>query len=96
MPRKQTFQEWLEIHKDLDAYIARGGKLRELNLFDELTHKRLEDVIAAELGEETLARLSRFFKSIMDTMNRKRPVGEVLTESKLQELWGKTASYNKQ
>jgi hypothetical protein len=96
MPRKQTFQEWLEIHKDLDAYIARGGKLRELNLLDEVSHKRLEYVIAAELGEETLARLSRFFKSIMDTMNRKRPVGEVLTESKLQELWRKTASYNKQ
>ena len=96
MPRKQTFQEWLEIHKDLDAYIALGGKLRELNLLDEVTHKRLEDVIAAELGEETLARLSRFFKSIMDTMNRNRPVGEVLTESKLQKLWRKTASYNKQ
>lgn len=96
MPRKQTFQEWLEIHKDLDAYIAHGGKLRELNLLDEVTHKRLEDVIAAELGEETLARLSRFFKSIMDTMNRKRTVGDVLTESKLQKLWRKTASYNKQ
>ena len=96
MPRKQTFQEWLEIHKDLDAYIAHGGKLRGLNLLDEVTHKRLEDVIAAELGEETLARLSRFFKSIMDTMNRKRTVGDVLTESKLQKLWRKTASYNKQ
>jgi hypothetical protein len=28
-------------------------------------------------------------------MNRKRPVGEVLTESKLQELWRRTASHNK-
>ena len=95
MTPKQTFQEWLEIHKDLDGYIARGGKLLELNLLDEVTHKRLESLIAEELGQETLARLSRFFKFIMDTMNRKRPVGEVLTESKLQELWRKTASYNK-
>jgi hypothetical protein len=95
MARNQTFQEWLAIHKDLDAYIARGGKLSELNLLDEATHKRLESVIAAELSKATLARLSRFFRSIMDTMNRKRPVGEVLTESKLQELWRRTASHKK-
>jgi cytochrome P450 len=95
MARNQTFQEWLAIHKDLDAYIARGGKLSELNLLDEATHKRLESLIAAELSKATLARLSRFFRSIMDTMNRKRPVGEVLTESKLQELWRRTASHKK-
>jgi hypothetical protein len=95
MARNQTFQDWLAIHRDLDAYIARGGKLSELNLLDEATHKRLESVIAAELSKETLARLSRFFRSIMDTMNRKRPVGEVLTESKLQELWRRTASHNR-
>jgi hypothetical protein len=92
MARKQTFQEWLEIHKDLDAYIARGGKLMDLNLLDDATHKRLETVIAAELGQETNLRLTRFFKSIMDSMHSKRTVGEALTESKLQALWRKTAS----
>jgi hypothetical protein len=91
MARNQTFQEWLEIHKDLDAYIARGGKLLELNLLDEATHERLETVIAAELGQTNLARLNLFYRSIMDTMNRKRPVGEALTESKLQALWRATA-----
>jgi hypothetical protein len=92
MARKQTFQEWLEIHKDLDAYIARGGKLMDLNLLDDATHKRLETIIAAELGQATNLRLTRFFKSIMDSMHRKRTVGEALTESKLQALWRKTAS----
>jgi hypothetical protein len=94
MARKQTFQEWLEIHKDLDAYIARGGKLMDLNLLDDATYKRAETIIADELGQSTNIRLARFFKSIMDTMNPKRTVGEVLTESKLRELWHKTASNN--
>jgi uncharacterized protein YaaN involved in tellurite resistance len=95
MTRNQTFQEWLEIHRDLDAYIARGGKLLELNLLDEKTHDRLESIIAAELGQQAVARLSRFFKSVMDTMDRKKRVGAVLTESTLQELWRKTASFDK-
>jgi hypothetical protein len=94
MARKQTFQEWLEIHKDLDAYIARGGKLMDLKLLDDATYKRAETIIADELGQSTNIRLARFFKSIMDTMNPKRTVGEVLTESKLRELWHKTASNN--
>jgi hypothetical protein len=94
MARKQTFQEWLEIHNDLDAYIARGGKLMDLNLLDDATYKRAETIIADELGQSTNIRLARFFKSIMDTMNPKRTVGEVLTESKLRELWHKTASNN--
>jgi hypothetical protein len=92
VPRKQTFQEWLEIHKDLDAYIARGGKLMDLNLLDDATHKRLESVIATELGQAANLRLTRFYKSIMDSMHSKRTVGEALTESKLQALWRKTAS----
>jgi len=95
MARKQTFQEWLEIHKDLDAYIARGGKLMELNLLDERTHERLESVIARELDVATCARLCRFFKSIMDLMHTKRTVGEALTESKLQALWRETRTDNK-
>ncbi len=86
MVRKQTFQDWLEIHKDLDAYIARGGKLMELPLLDDASYKRLDTLIADELGQSTNMRLARFFKSIMDAMDRKRPVGEVLTESKLLEL----------
>jgi hypothetical protein len=92
VPRKQTFLEWLEIHKDLDAYIARGGKLMDLNLLDDATHKRLESVIAAELGQAANLRLTRFYKSIMDSMHTKRTVGEALTEPKLQALWRKTAS----
>jgi len=64
----------------------------DLNLLDDATHKRLETVIAAELGQETNLRLTRFFKSIMDSMRSKRTVGEALTESKLQALWRKTAS----
>ena len=95
MARNQTFEEWLEIHKDLDAYIARGGKLMELNLLDERTHKRLESVIAAELDATTIARHVRFFKSIMDLMRSKRTVGEALTESKLQALWRETGTDNK-
>jgi hypothetical protein len=96
MARNQTFREWLEIHKDLDAYIARGGKLMELNLLDERTYRRLESVIAAELDVSTNARLSRFFKSIMDLMHPQRAVGEALTESKLQALWRQTGTDNKQ
>ncbi len=66
----------------------------ELNLLDDASYKRLETLIADELGQLTNLRLARFFKSIMDAMDRKRPVGEVLTESKLRELWHKTASNN--
>ena len=76
MQRKQTFLEWLEIHKDLDAYIARGGKLMDLNVLDDATHKRLESVIAAKLGQAANLRLTRFYKSIMDSMHSKRTVGE--------------------
>ena len=34
MSHNPTVREWLEIHKDLDAYIARGGKLMDLWLAD--------------------------------------------------------------
>jgi hypothetical protein len=47
----------------------------DLNLLDEATHKRLESVIGAELGQATNLRLTRFYKSIMDSMAYQKNCG---------------------
>ena len=92
MSHNPTVREWLEIHKDLDAYIARGGKLMDLWLADAhfLDEEPLTSLIGRHLGQATCKRLARFFETV-GTIAGKNEVGEVLTEVELQQIWHQTA-----
>lgn len=91
-----TLREWIDIHKDLDAYIASGGKLLELpiNSIDQLPPAVI-NVIAQEMGPDRLARLGRFNKSVGQAASffgSDVRIGDILTEDRLREIWRSTAN----
>jgi hypothetical protein len=88
MPGKPSLQEWLEIYSDLDAYIARGGKLWALTLPDKaFLSPTLVAFINDQLGEATRARLGHFFSCLGAASANRAP----LTEEQLQAIWHATA-----
>jgi hypothetical protein len=90
MSRNPTLGELLDTYKDLDAYIARGGKLLDLFILDGPSWKRFESVIADQLGETACARLLRFFLRIA-ALGKHTKVESAFTEAKLQAIWREAA-----
>jgi hypothetical protein len=87
-----TVREFIEMYKDLDAYIARGGKLLDLPMSDRSAIPRpVDSLIRGRLGKATSARLGRFFKAVSKRAGTDQIVGNVLTEVELQQIWHQTA-----
>jgi hypothetical protein len=79
-----TLGEWLDVFMDLDAYIAKGGRLLDLQLLSSAPAE-VEQAIADQLGTERLARLDSFFGRIAEL------VGNVLTEDQARAIWRESA-----
>jgi hypothetical protein len=91
MTTTMTLREWIEIHKDLDAYIANGGELLDLITPDLTMFDGPAGLLIGEgLGEATCMRLARFFTTIGER-GSDEIVGDVLTEAEARELWRKAA-----
>jgi hypothetical protein len=92
MKKSPTVREFIEVYKDLDAYITHGGKLLDLRVFDlaAMPHP-VRTVISGCLGEATRARLGRFFEAMSQLIGADEVVGDVLTEAEARELWREAA-----
>jgi hypothetical protein len=90
-----TLKEWLIIFLDLDAYIAKGGRLGDLPLppLQNMPPEAL-DTIAERMGAERLDRIGRFYARLgVGATNAS--VGEEYTESELRAVWRETAASTK-
>jgi hypothetical protein len=88
---KHTLRYWLDIYKDLDSYIARGGKLLDLRSFDEEEFERFGSIIGDYLGEATCNRLARYSALLAERAPGDRILGEMLTEKEMRDAWHQTA-----
>jgi hypothetical protein len=89
-----TIGEWIAIHKDLDAYIANGGRLLDLRLgqLDQLSDAVLE-MIVRDVGIEQWERLGRFYLAVATVRpEEETKVGDVLSEDQLRAIWRETAA----
>jgi hypothetical protein len=86
-----TLKEWLDIFMDLDAYIAKGGRLLDLPMIplEDLPPQALE-LIFEQVGHEKLDRLGRFYARC-GVGRSDLPTGEGRTEEELRTLWRETA-----
>jgi hypothetical protein len=89
-----TVQEYLEIYRDLDAYMARGGRLLDLTLvpLNEVPPE-VQQLIAEELGSEKMARIGRFFRRVTALTKPNVEVGAACTEEELRLLWRESADH---
>jgi hypothetical protein len=79
-----TRREYLDIFKDLDRYIANGGRLMDLEILPP------HAITARELGQETSMRLGRFY-GVVGQKVKDRMVGDVLSEGELRAIWREAA-----
>lgn len=91
-----TFRQWLDIHMDLDGYIARGGSLLELpmNSIDQFPAP-MTKIILSELGTQRVERLGRYCIAVGDAVSALGPdarIGDWLDEQQLREIWRRTAN----
>jgi hypothetical protein len=88
-----TVREHLAIYSNLDAYIAKGGQLLDLNLHDwEDVPDAVTTFIAEQLGAELMNRLGRFFSRVAEAMSDEDAlVGDVLKEEQMRAIWRETA-----
>ena len=62
-----TVKEFLEVYSDLDAYMARGGRLLDLELIPlEELPLEVQEYIALRLGRPQLEPLRRFFSAVIE------------------------------
>jgi hypothetical protein len=91
--KRETLGSWIKTAKDLDGYIARGGKLLDFYLIN--LSGPFGPVIYTALGEATYNRLRLFFAAVGHAMRMEnagmKEVREVLTEADLRELWRQAA-----
>jgi hypothetical protein len=86
-----TLKDWLIIFADLDAYLAKGGRLGDLPLppLQNMAPEAL-DMIAEQMGAEKLNRVGRFYTRL-GMGPHDASVGEKYTESELRTKWRETA-----
>jgi hypothetical protein len=60
-----TLKEYLDIMKDLDGYIAKGGRLLDLEMLnpDWLDQLMVQQRLLEEIGPEMTLRLGRFLNA---------------------------------
>ena len=87
-----TLKDWLIIFADLDAYIAKGGRLGDLPLppLQNMPPEALA-MIAEQLGAEKLNRVGRFYTRLEMGPHDASSVGEKYNESDLRTKWRETA-----
>jgi hypothetical protein len=84
-----TLPEWLAIVLDLDAYIAKGGRLADLPLppLQNMPAQELE-MIAEQMGAERLNRVGRFYARLGEGPGN----ASEYTENELRKVWRETAA----
>lgn len=84
----------IEFGFDIDAYLAKGGGLMNLELGLSATEKVFLSAFAAHATPEFRARVARFGEFLMlvgSSSAGNEKVGDRLTESELRNLWQRTA-----
>jgi hypothetical protein len=94
-PKKPT--SLTEILFDVDAYLADGGKLSDLEVpTDEESQARVKAFASASASDETLhrmVRVGRFLERLGDVSpSDDAVIGSVLSEERLQSLWRETSA----
>ena len=87
-------RELLEIYRDIDAYIRRGGKLIDVPYVVENKQWLENQVAVGNLTADTYDRIGRFFRLVVKIGEEKIKVADVLTEEQLQSLWRQTHPAN--
>jgi hypothetical protein len=86
-----TLREWLDIYMDLDAYVAKGGRLLDLELYNpEDWPPDAQKYILERMGPERLARMDRFLARLAVGMDPDQMVGHGLTEDEIRAIWRET------
>jgi hypothetical protein len=91
---KMTIGEYIKIVNDIDGYIARGGKLLELEMSPDLSSlpPQAQNVLETGIDPAAAARVAAFFEAVGNEHPTKGArIGEVITEKRLQEIWRGTA-----
>jgi len=74
-------QQWLDIYADLDAYIAKGGRLTELpHPYWDKVPLETKELLAKRMSPERFGRLERFMQQVAGFR-------DVYTEAQLQGIW---------
>jgi hypothetical protein len=80
-----------EINFDVDEYLSKGGRLRDLALPSGTELKTIERL--AKSGAFTveilnrIARIGRFLEHVVQLGEERANVGEIVTEETLQSIW---------
>jgi hypothetical protein len=88
-----TIGQWLDIFMDLDAYIAKGGRLLELPIapLEELSPD-VRQLIIERMGHQRIDRIGRFYARCGTLVrNGDVPIGRACTEDDLRTVWRETA-----
>jgi hypothetical protein len=84
-----TLGKYIEKMKDLDAYIAKGGRLLNFGPLDiSQLPPVLRGIVVKEMGPERLARMGRFLVRVSQlTPQEDAPIRNVLTEKQVRAAW---------
>jgi hypothetical protein len=85
---------FLDISFDVDAYLAKNGKLLELYLGEpsNILKMRIEaEVRSGRVSVDHVARVGRFMESVSKLVPSKVTIGSALSEDRLQKLWRESA-----
>ena len=83
-----------EINFEVDEYLTKGGRLRDLALPSGAELKTIERL--AKSGAFTveilnrIARIGRFFEHVAQLGEERANIGEMVTEETLQSIWRDT------
>jgi hypothetical protein len=88
-----TMGDYIKIINDIDGYIARGGKLLDLQLVDPPSlPPPFQNALDGMIDPAAAVRIVAFLKAVGNEPRAKeRKIGEVITEERLQEIWCGTA-----
>jgi hypothetical protein len=94
---------WAQLRFDVDAYLARGGRLMDVVLPTSALDRRMEEMRIEALtpgmtGEEQevmgqrIGRVGRFLQRVGEQQGQSKSttVGSVLTEEDLRRIWRET------
>jgi hypothetical protein len=95
MPKKRNDKRttFYDINFDVDAYLAKGGRLLDLVLTGNSPPEILSLAQSGGIKDETLERMGRagrFFHCLMEYGESHELVGTALTEEQLRSIWERT------
>ena len=92
MAKTQTLEELVDALADLDGYIAKGGRLLDLETVDwSRQPPMVQATLYERLGPETCARLGRSYARVGAGLAGDATVKEALTEKDVRALWRASA-----